>query len=540
MSTVYKRIQVAIIALYRVEGDHLPCAFFPQLFAAPPAPAGAWCQPRLVVPYVLVAPPARMPHFLQVPLQQMQDWQACSSSGHSDGTKSLFSSVFSTHNNHVQASSAPFDIARLDNMSEENIRKHVRKTQDTLDIPFWLRINENNLQLKKVKRYAKDLSIAPLLNEPENLYNGYPDGLIMSIHAMEDQNNVPDDDRKKIDRSLLSNKEQLIEYAKQLSPCPIFEDLETMHRGRLLATIIKMLRHLCMLVPERPSLEDLTVEESVSYGETLLAKYPREKFPSLTDSCGPALIKRLASVVHLPDATLQRILAMPTQTQVQIQDRYFEVKKMLASSYPHISFYSNTASRNRVSNWDNLKETTICLQTGFCNNEPERELVLSICRYTLSANGMIRIPSVRFSLQTTSQTTSQRVRTDRNVTQFMQVVFDYQGYYCILRVYDPVKEKSSGMENTRDKSSYFIPKKHMTKTHINQEQDLRNFLTNCATKIGEPIPYETVSDELTEQIYRACDPIPRKGRIARQRLLELLEGKEDVVDEMMAKTNNTD
>lgn len=425
-------------------------------------------------------------------------------------------------------------LRKVDNMSEKNLRKFVQEIQNTLEIPFWLRIDAENLELEKVKRFAKDLLIAPCTGELEKLYEMDHGGLIMCIHAMEDQNNVPEADRKKIDTSFLRDKEQLIKYAMKHKPFPIFADLETMDRGTLEATVIQMLRHLCMLATELPNLEELSVDELVSYGETLLTKYPREKFPSPCDPCGPALIRRLASVVHLPDNTLEMILAMSTDTQNQRFHRYKEVEK-LESSYQQILFYSRTASRLGVNLWSSLEKYTIHLQTGICNKEPEGTLDLTICQNTSNGNEMTRNPRVRFFLQTASQ----QFTTYRNVTQFMEVIFGYQEDYCILIVYDPVRESSRTKENTQQQIRYYIPNYHTTDPSINQKKALQDFLSECATKIGQPKPLKTIAQNLNEQMYRACDPIHRKQRIARQVLLQVFDGKEDVANQIMAYTKNT-
>lgn len=132
ISAVYKRIRVRMNAMYLVQGEHLPSAIFPQLFAAPPAPAGAWCQPRLVGPYVLVAPPARVDHR---------------------------SPLLPTFGNHVQASSASFLMDELDKMSLNELHIHVQDMEIELGIPRVERFEPFNLSTEYLHKYIKTVLI---------------------------------------------------------------------------------------------------------------------------------------------------------------------------------------------------------------------------------------------------------------------------------------------------------------------------------------------------------------------------------------------
>lgn len=405
---------------------------------------------------------------------------------------------------------------------------------------FWLRIDAKKLQLEKVKRFAKDLLIAPSVRELEKLYHGNRGGLIMCIHAMEDQNSIPESDRLKIDNSLLRDEEKLMVYARKHKPLPMFADLESMHRGTLEATVIRMLRDLCMLPTERPNLEELGDDELVSYGETLLAKYPREKFPSWHDHCDRALIERLACTVHLPNDNLQQILKMETKNTNQYYQRYLEVEK-LKSSYHAISFYSITASKLGVTLWSGLEQYTIRLQTGICNEEQEGILDLTICRYNRKLSAEQRDMDVRFVL-TTKFVSEGGER--RNVTQFMEVTFDYEDccgrLCCLLHVHDPAKESNQTKQNTQFQKCYYIPYKHTREPTNNQKARLRDFLDTCATKIGQPVPWQTIHQNLHRQLYKACDAKRRMERHTRLVLTEAFSGNEDVVNKITSYIKDTD
>lgn len=406
-------------------------------------------------------------------------------------------------------------LRKVDDMPEQRIRIYVKEIEDTFEIPFWLRIDAKNLELEKVKRYAKDLLIAPNARELDKLYKGNRGALIKCIHAMEDQNNIAESDRVEINNSLLRDEEKLMLYARKYNPSPIFADLENMNRGTLEATVIRMLRDLCMLPTKRPNLEEFSDDTLVSYGETLLAKYPCEKFPSRHDHIDRELIKRLASTVHLPDDDSQTILKMPTKTRHQCHIRYDEVEK-LKSLYPQISFYSITASQLGVTLWSGLKAYTISLQTGFCNDADEGILDLTICRYNQKHSLEPRDMDVSFLL-TTKSVGGETKR--RNVTQFMQLTFGYKDYhgklYCLLYVHDPAHETDGNKQNSKIMNSYYIPYTHTEEPTNNQEATLRDFLKKCATKIGQPVPMETINQSLNRQLYRACDAERRMERHTR-------------------------
>ena len=407
-------------------------------------------------------------------------------------------------------------LQKIDNMPETKIRTFVTNIQDTLEIPFWLCIDAKKLELKKVKTFAKDLLIAPSTRELKKLYKkGNLGALIMCIHAMEDQNNIAESDRAEINNSLLRDEEKLMLYARKYNPSPIFADLESMNRGTLEATVIRMLRDLCMLPTKRPNLEEFSDDTLVSYGETLLAKYPCEKFPSRHDRVNNELIKRLASTVHLPEDDQQTILKMPIETMRQYYRRYDEVEK-LKSLYPEISFYSITASQLEVTLWSGLKAYTISLQTGFCNDADEEILDLTICRYNQKHSLEPRDMDVSFLL-TTKSVSGETKR--RNVTQFMQLTFGYKDYhgklYCLLYVHDPAHETDGNKQNSKIMNSYYIPYTHTKEPTNNQEATLRDFLDKCATKIGQPVPRETINQSLNRQLYRACDAERRTERHTR-------------------------
>lgn len=407
-------------------------------------------------------------------------------------------------------------LRKVDNMAETDIRTFVTNIQNTLEIPFWLRIDAKKLELKKVKTFAKDLLIAPSTRELKKLYKkGNLRALIMCIHAMEDQNNIAESDRAEINNSLLRDEEKLMLYARKYNPSPIFADLENMNRGTLEATVIRMLRDLCMLPTKRPNLEEFSDDKLVSYGETLLAKYPCEKFPSRHDHIDRELIKRLASTVHLPEDDLQTILKMPTKTIHDFYRRYDEVEK-LKSSYPEISFYSITASQLGVTLWSGLKAHTISLQTGFCNNADEGILDLTICRYNQKHSLEPRDMDVSFLL-TTKSVGGETKRS--NVTQFMQLTFGYEDLhgklYCLLYVHDPATETDGRKQNSKIMHSYAIPYTHTREPTNNQKAKLLYFLDECATKIGQPVPRETINQSLNRQLYRACDAKRRMERPTR-------------------------
>lgn len=199
---------------------------------------------------------------------------------------------------------------------------------------------------------------------------------------------------------------------------------------------------------------------------------------------------------------------------------------MLATLIQDLQTCANILSDADVWSWKN----------GGCSRSLTNCIDLTICRNNSSDNGMKQHPCVRFSLQTTFQ----GFATYGNVTQFMEVVFGYQNDYCILIVYDPVRESSGEKKNTAQQRRYFIPNYHTTDQSIDQEEALLNFLSKCATKIGQPKPRKTIDQNLNEQMYRACDPIHRKQRIARQVLLQVFDGKEDVANQIMAYTKNKD
>lgn len=309
---------------------------------------------------------------------------------------------------------------------------------------------------------------------------------------MEDQNNIPEAHRNTFENHA-SRTSEMLSYAASLKPLPINQDLERMSRGQLEATVVQMHRDLGRSLAARKNFDAMTENKLISYAEILLREYKRRQ-------------------------------------------HRFPRSMILASC---VGFPNYTASKADENKWSDIDEVAIELQTGNARVQPPQTLKLSICRMNpLDSHGQQQV-DVRFSLLT-SVLNSKESR--RNVTQFMEVDFDCQDHermpYCLLTVYDPVDEVQEE-ENSAEKTNYYIPCRHTENRENDQKQKLNDFLQQCATKIAKPGSFYNSKDRST-QIYRACDPILRKERIAYQGLHKVFDGKKDVVNNIMACMKHTD
>jgi hypothetical protein len=369
----------------------------------------------------------------------------------------------------AMANSNLFDnLCKIEYMGPRELCKYIDQKHKNLKISevsvgtkYW------NIQL--LRRYAHDLLIAPFAHELETLINDDWGEFRRCVRAMEDQNNIPEANRHTLENHE-SQKPEILSYAKGLKPWPINQDLERMTRRQLEATVVQMLRDLSDLdrpLVVRKNLDAMTNNQLISYAEILLGDYKRKR-------------------QQIP-------------------------KSMILSCC--VGFESYTASKAAQNKWSDIDEVAIELQTTNNQRQPPQTLKLTICRMNpLGSHGQHEV-DVRFSLLTSVLNSNE---SRRNVTQFMEVNFACENHermpHCLLTVYDPVDEEEE-KENSTNKTCYCIPS-GKTKNHENdQNQKLSVFLQQCATKIGKPGSFG-ISTDTSTQMYRACDPILRKERIA--------------------------
>lgn len=136
MNGVQHNVRVMPYCLCRVPGSHVLCFAVPQ-----PRP-----ELRFGGPYVLVAPLVQVPHVNVVTL---------------------------THNNHVQASSAPFSTALIDSMSCEELYQCVQKMECDLGLTLEERMHphdRNDAYLRdRLKTYLIPQRKRQLKHEVEKL-----------------------------------------------------------------------------------------------------------------------------------------------------------------------------------------------------------------------------------------------------------------------------------------------------------------------------------------------------------------------------------
>jgi len=226
--------------LCSVQGSNVLCLAVPQ-----PRP-----ELRFAGPYVLVAPRAQTQSFMEVqrPVQYTQHLQLCS------GAK--FSNT-------------------VEEMGDQKLRWYVEAKQRILKIPDWCCIKTEESEIESVRRYAKDLLVAPDYKELKTLYEKDREDLKRCISAMEHQNMVKEDHRATFEDSFMNDREAVLKYAVALIPSPIYRDFTTMNEGQKQANIIRMMRDLCILPNKRPTIEVMTICDLNLLSKQLLKLYPR-------------------------------------------------------------------------------------------------------------------------------------------------------------------------------------------------------------------------------------------------------------------------
>jgi len=390
------------------------------------------------------------------------------------------------------------DLRKIEYMGPEELRVYIDHKQKALGISSKVREETKDSGTQLLRKYAHDLLIAPFSRELYTLSNTNFVEFKRCVRAMEDQNDIPQANRATFDNFKFSkdSRRRWESYAECLKPWPIIQDLECMTARQLEATVAQMHRDLFVPLSKRIDLDAMRRDENIPYAEKLLATYKR------------------------------------------IEDPFRET----GNSSSSVAFSSYTASSAAALRCRDIDGVAIELQTTTDRDETLQTLKLSICKFNEPTSDAQDQVGLRFSLVTSAVKPK---RSRRNVTQFMEVTLDWgddeRRPCCLLTVYDTV-DKAQGDSNSNKKTHYYIPWKHNEDSKNDQKEKLNVFLQQCATKIGKPICFDNSTD-ISKQLYRACDPIlreKRKQRIARKCLLELLEGKEDVVGEIMAKTNNTD